>query len=104
MAATAAHPLVEQEQAARSVDRLGKSEVVLLGEVGLTGMGPPQQAAQVDPAPHELVKHAAELGARTVKSLIGVALPIGQPHGGARLEVGQRRVKAGEVGSAVHMD
>ena len=63
--------------------------VVLLGEVRLTRVRAPEQPADVDAAAGEVGEHRADLGARTVETLVGVALPVGEVHPVARVRGGR---------------
>ena len=78
VAAAPPHPLVEQDLAAGLVDLSDERGVLLLAEVRLSRVRSPQQPAHVHAAPREVGEHVADLGARAVEPLVGVALPVGE--------------------------
>ena len=92
--------------AAGLVDRFRQAEVGLLGKVRLTRVRAPQQPANMHATSGEVGQHEADLGARPVKTLIGIALPVGEVHRVVRLERGELLVQASEVLHAVdeHLD
>jgi hypothetical protein len=74
-------PFVEHDLPSALVDRLGQVDCLLLAEVGLVGMRPPNQSADVDVPLDELDEHGRQLGARAgPQPLVAVASPVGQEH------------------------
>ena len=57
MASAAPDPFVEQDLAAGLVDLAHEANVLLLGEVGLTRMGAPEEPADVHVPPGEVAEH-----------------------------------------------
>ena len=80
VAPTASDALVEQDLAPGAVHALRQREVLLLGEVHLRRVRPPQQAAHVDAAPGQVLEHVCELRTGTEEALVGITLPVGEVH------------------------
>ena len=80
VAAAASHPLVEQDLAARLVDRLDERVVLLFGEVRLTRVRAPQQPRTCTPRRARSARTVADLRPRPVEAFVGIALPVGEVH------------------------
>ena len=78
VAPAAPDALVEQDLAAGLVHLLVEREVLLLAEVRLRRVRPPEQPAHVHAAPGEVGEDVRELGAGPDEPLVGVALPVGE--------------------------
>ena len=106
MASTAPDALVEEELATRVVDLSYELDVLLLAEVRLPRVRPPQETTYVDAAPREVGEHVTHSGIRTSQTLIRVSLPIGEVHPVVPAEGAENLVEAGEVLGAVdqHFD
>jgi hypothetical protein len=101
VAARTFDPLVQQHLAAGLVHQLPQPPVLLLAEVRLVRVGAPQQPTDLDTAAGEVDQDPADLGARAVQELIGVAAPVGEVHPVAGLQPLERPEQAREIAAAM---
>ncbi len=106
VAPAAPHALVEQHLPARVVDLAHELRVLLLAEVRLAWVRPPQQPAHVGAVACEVGEHVPERGARPDETLVGVTLPIGEVHPVIGADGAELVVEPSEVVRAVdeHLD
>src|SRR6476661_3330026 len=101
MAAASPHAFVEQHLSTGVVDLADEPGVLLLAEVGLARMRPPQEPSYVHATPCEIGEHIAHGGPWPGKAFVGIAFPIGEVHPIASTQLDERAVEAAVVRGAV---
>ena len=101
VAAVTADPLVEQHLAAGLVHGLDEVQVLLLAEVRLIGVGPPDEAPDVHAAAGQRRQDLGDLGPRPGEPLVRIAAPVREVDPVVTFQRGELGVQPREVVAAV---